>query len=237
MINIYCDESCHLEHSQKGIDNQKSMVIGGIKCNQEHLKQAVEDIKRIKEAHGLNRYNEMKWTKVSKNKYSFYKEIIEYFFSNENLEFRCVIFPDKSKLDYSMHDHDDIYNIMYYLLLNNMISDPNLYNIYVDKKDTRGSTKFKNLRVYLCRKHKDFDMKKIEKIQIVDSKDLQLMQLTDLLIGAMAYYHRGLVDLEGSSKEKSAIVKLISDLSHVNLNRGTNKNARKFNIFIWESWR
>ena len=41
--NIYCDESCHLEH-----DNQKYMVLGGIICEKSSRKCIKRDILNIK---------------------------------------------------------------------------------------------------------------------------------------------------------------------------------------------
>ena len=237
MINIYCDESCHLELSKKSEDMQKSMVIGGVKCKKQYSKEISEDIKRIKEKHGIYAYNEVKWTKVSTDKLDFYKELIRYFFNQDKLQFRCVVFPDKSKFDYSMHDHDDIYNIMYYLLLNKMIKNLECYSIYVDKKDTRGSSKFKRLREYLCKYHGDFKMDTIEKIQIVDSRDLQIMQLADLLIGAVSYYNRGFNNRAGFSSAKKELIKLIKELSCADLDKTSNLSEQKFNVFIWRAWR
>lgn len=234
MINIYCDESCHLELSHKSYDMQKSMVIGGIACDKDYVKEVSEKIKLLKEKHEIYKYNEIKWTKISEKKLDFYKELIQLFFSDDNLSFRCVVFPDKKNLDYSKYDHEDIYNIMYYYLLRNMINNQDIYDIYVDKKDTHGSTKFKSLQTYLCRTHHDFDMKRIKKIQIVDSRDLQLIQLADILIGAISYYHRGFVEDENKSNAKKEIVRLIQDLSKVNLKRGNSKYSKKFNVFVWK---
>ena len=47
--NIYCDESCHLEH-----DNNKIMVLGGISCPYEFVRSAINDIRAIKQKHGFN---------------------------------------------------------------------------------------------------------------------------------------------------------------------------------------
>ena len=233
MINIYCDESCHLELSRKSEDKQKSMVIGGIRRDKRYVKQISEDVKEIKEKHGIYKYNEIKWTKVASGKSEFYKEIIKYFFSQDKLEFRCIVFPDKSKFDYSIHDHEDIYNIMYFLLLKKMIHNDEKYYIYVDKKDTRGSSKFKRLREYLCRTHGDFSMDMVEKIQIVDSRDLQLMQLADLFIGAISYYHRGLSNHDKPLNTKQELVNMIEDLSNVDLSKTTSLYNHKFNVFVW----
>ena len=60
--NVYCDESCHLPH-----DNSDLMVIGGISCPKEkvdYINKAIRDIKK----HGVFKFAEIKWTKVSKSK-------------------------------------------------------------------------------------------------------------------------------------------------------------------------
>ena len=77
MYNIYCDESCHLEN-----DNQKSMVLGGIWCPSNKIKSITMDINSIKQKHGLSKYSELKWTKISPSKLNMYEDIINYFFSN-----------------------------------------------------------------------------------------------------------------------------------------------------------
>ena len=41
--NIYCDETCHLEH-----DNQKYMVLGGIICEKEYKNIVKRDIITLK---------------------------------------------------------------------------------------------------------------------------------------------------------------------------------------------
>ena len=44
-FNVYCDESCHLEH-----DKQPVMVIGGIWCPKNQVNAVSEKIKDIKNA-------------------------------------------------------------------------------------------------------------------------------------------------------------------------------------------
>lgn len=92
MINIYCDESCHLQN-----DSSDIMVLGGISCNDEEKKKIFNDIRLIKVKHNLSSWFEIKWTKISYKKIEFYKELIDYFFKN-NLKFRGIIATDKKIL-------------------------------------------------------------------------------------------------------------------------------------------
>ena len=94
-INIYCDESCHLEN-----DSWKVMVLGAITCPDSEKRKVFERIREIKQKHNLSKTFEIKWTKVSKSKVGFYLDLIDYFFDNENLGFRAIIIPDKNKLNH-----------------------------------------------------------------------------------------------------------------------------------------
>ncbi|HEB32102.1 MAG TPA: DUF3800 domain-containing protein [Spirochaetes bacterium] len=50
--NIYCDESCHLEK-----DHIDVMVIGGIWCPKNEVRNTSVTIRNIKEKHNLSRDN------------------------------------------------------------------------------------------------------------------------------------------------------------------------------------
>lgn len=63
MINIYCDESCHLEH-----DKAKAMLLGAISCSESEKSRIYSEIRAIKERHSLSTWNEIKWTSVSPSK-------------------------------------------------------------------------------------------------------------------------------------------------------------------------
>ena len=71
-INIYCDESCHLQN-----DKQKVMVWGGIICPCNKTKEIFKRIREIKYKHLKNNQFEIKWTKVSSSKLNFYLDIID----------------------------------------------------------------------------------------------------------------------------------------------------------------
>lgn len=235
--NIYCDESCHLELTEENNENQLSMVLGGISVPKPYIREISDCIRKIKTDHGFNRGWEIKWTKVSDAKIDFYMDLIKYFFNDDRLRFRAIVYPDKSRFNYSKHSHDDLYYIMYYYLLREMI-DPSYKNsIYIDKKDTLGGRKIKKLKEYLCNQKLDFNQQIIQNMQIIDSKDSETMQLSDLLIGAVSYTNRGL-DLDSNlngSQSKKKLVNLIKELSAYSLQRTTLRQEKKINIFIWES--
>lgn len=229
---IYCDESCHLEN-----DSSNIMVLGSITCPESLKEDIFRDIRSIKVKHNLSTWTEIKWTKVSNSKIEFFKELIGYFFEKKGLSFRAVIATGKKQLDHNQYNnnkYDDWYYKMYYQLLNPLIEDNSRYRIFIDVKDTLGGSKVKKLHEILSYNIYDFNQDIIKDIRLVHSNESEIMQLADLFIGALAFYHRGFYDDGQKSQAKKAIVSEIMRISGSNLNSSTNKYEEKFNLFIWQ---
>lgn len=223
--NIYCDESSHLVHSDNRI-----MTLGFISCDKNDAKKFNRKLKNIKIKNDLNKNYELKWTKVSKSKMDYYKQLVDYFFESD-LSFRCIV-ADKSTLDYKRykHTHDDWYYKMYYLLLGKTLDESSIYNIYLDIKDTNSNNKIIKLREILNNSYYKFTDQMIKNLQHVNSKEIELIQLVDLFIGAIAYKNNNL----STSEAKLELVNYISNKSNKNLNTTTLLGEEKFNIFIWK---
>lgn len=226
VFNVYCDESCHLEH-----DRQKVMILGAVWCPLEKVKEIAQSIRVIKEKHGLGWGFEIKWTKVSPGKLDFYIDLTNYFFAEPDLHFRALIVADKNKLSHEVYSqsHDEWYFKMYFTMLKAIFRPNASYRIYLDIKDTRSAPKVRKLQDVLCNNAYDFSREIIQKVQTVRSHEVEQIQLTDLLIGAVAYANRG---LSGSSA-KQRLVEIIRERSGYNLTRSTLYREDKFNLFRW----
>jgi len=228
VFNIYCDESCHLEH-----DHHNIMIIGAIWCPMEKSAEINKQIREIKRRHNMNMSPEfeIKWSKVSASKKQLYLDVMEYFFQNNALHFRGLVVTDKDKLNHTFYSqtHDDWYYKMFFHLLNAIIEPPNKYRIYLDYKDSRGSEKIDKLKEVLENAKYDFSRTMIEKIQLVRSNEVELMQLADLLIGAISYVNR---DLSGNSGKEELISKMRKQ-SGYSLTISTLLRESKVNLFFW----
>ena len=226
IFNIYCDESCHLEH-----DGQSALVLGAVWCPESQRASVARAIRELKAQHGLASSFEIKWTKVSPAKLDFYLALIDLFFSDPRLHFRGIVIPDKSKLDHSAFDqsHDDFYYKMYFQLLKVIFESGNRYRIYLDIKDTRSQQKVTKLHDYLANAQYDFNKEMVEWIQHVHSHEIEQLQLADVLIGALGYLHRGLQ----TSLAKQALIERIKAKSGFSLKRSTLPSEKKFNVFVW----
>ncbi len=226
-FNVYCDESCHLEN-----DRQEAMVFGAVWSLRDKKEEISRRIKEIRQRHGMPPSFEFKWTKISPSKVQMYLDVIDYFFDDDDIHFRCLVIPDKKSLDHSRFDqsHDDWYYKQYFNMLKIILRPGDEYNIYLDIKDTRSKVKVRKLHDVLCNNAYDFSRQVIQKVQQIRSHETVQSQLADLLIGAMAYRARGLSGNEG----KNLIVARIAERSGYSLDRNTLYKEEKFNILMWK---
>lgn len=230
LINIYSDESCHLETVFP--ENNRFMTIGAISCPDSEKKNICQKLKEIKRSNNIM-YSEVKWTKVSNKKLDAYEKLISYFFDCCDLNFRAIII-DKTKLRHNdfNHTHNDFYYKMYWQMLEWFIDPNNQYRMFIDIKDTQGGIKAKSLREVLCHSKYDFNYDIIRKIQIVRSHEIVLMQLVDIIIGVISYINNN--QDNGTSKAKQRLVECVKNFSKLSLTKSTPLGAKKFNLFFWE---
>lgn len=228
LYNIYCDESCHLEN-----DQQSAMALGAIWCPIEKVHEISTRLREIKIKHGLNPHFEIKWIKVSPAKQQFYLDLIDYFFDDNDLHFRGLIIPDKSLLSHEQYnqDHDHWYYKMYFHLIKVILDPQAQYRIYLDIKDTKSAEKVRSLHEILANNMFDFSKQIVQRVQNVRSHEIAILQLTDLLLGAISYTNRGL----SSSPAKTAIVDRIKQRSGYTLTKNTLYRENKINLLCWRA--
>ena len=216
-FNIYCDESCHIEN-----DHKPFMFLGKVSAAYNQVKLHTQNIQDLKKKHHF--YAEIKWTSVSKSKLRFYEELIDYFFSTD-LQFRAIG-VEKAKINNGAFNqsYDDFYYKMYYCLLNHNINSLYTYNVYLDIKDTLSSIKVNKLREVLNTKFGVF-----RNVQNIRSHESLLLQLTDLIMGAISYYHND------GQRANAAKMKLIEKIKH-HSGTGLDKTnfSDKLNLFFIE---
>jgi hypothetical protein len=226
VFNVYCDESCHLEN-----DRQKAMVLGAVWCPLEKTREIAVRIREIKAKYGLPPEFEMKWVKVSPARVQFYLDVMDYFFDDDDLHFRALIVPDKSQLRHEdfQQTHDEWYYKMYFDMLKVILYPDARYRVYLDYKDTQGATKVEKLHEVLCNNMYDFSRRIIERVQLVRSHEVEILQLADLLTGTVSYVNRGL----STSASKQRLVDRMRERSEYKLTQTTLLWENKVNLFRW----
>lgn len=228
-INIYCDESCHLENDKESI-----MLFSCTYCTKDKVREISEKIREIKSRHKIWKYSEIKWTKVSPSKESFYNELIYFFINEPSLKFRTIIIDDKTKLNHNTFNqtHNIWYYKMIYFLSDYLLKEDDNYNynIYIDKKEDSYQAKIEHINTLNILKTRTIcDVK----MQNISSHQSEIMQLNDFIQGAVSFYNRGFLDKQGHSTIKSNIIKILINNLNISLDK-TNYND-KFNILYWRA--
>ena len=221
MIEVYCDESRpETIFSQNSVD--RYMIIGGIWVNHSERKKVKNKISYLKKKYGI--HGEVKWTKVSPMSLEFYKEVLNYFFKNENLRFRCIV-VDSYKLDLEKYHNSDgelgFYKF-YYELLNKWIEGNEVYRIYLDNKSNKDGNRLHELKSILNK----VSFSSIESVLSINSNESIFVEIVDILIGAVGYkYHN-----YGRSEAKNTLLEIIENNIGGPIS-GTAPTERKFNVF------
>ena len=228
VIDIYCDESRQdLLASKASIsEGNKFCCIGGIMVSMDARAEIKANIKALKEKYGV--YGEVKWSTVSPNKLPFYLDLVDLFFDSSELFFRTVVI-DASKVRNNIFNENDQelgYYKFYYQLLRHWASLGNQYRVFTDQKTNRDKKRLQELIRILNTQFSVSDA--FGSIQAIDSKESLILQMQNILMGAVGYKYN--FHGEGSSYAKEQIVAKIE----ARLGRKVGKtypSEQKFNVF------
>ncbi|MCK4342438.1 MAG: DUF3800 domain-containing protein [Phycisphaerae bacterium] len=222
-FEVFCDESCQ-ELFQTGPDQQRQFVLLGslwIEASQRpRFKQQIAD---LREQHKVG--GEAKWTRISSSRQDFYTALVQLFFAEKQMRFRCIALKADEMQAVPFHggDVELMFYKFYYQLLHHWILDCNRYSFFLDTKTNRIPGRLRKLHEVLSNANR---LSEIVNMQALPSREVDLLQLTDVLLGAVGYaLHR-----HAGSQAKAAVVQEIETaLGHPI--RPTPKSEEKFNVF------
>ena len=150
---------------------------------------------------------------------------------------RAIIIPDKSKLNHEAFNqtHDDWYYKMYFDMLKVIFMPYDNYEIYIDIKDSNTYYKSQKLKEICSNSMYDFSNRVIKRLQPIRSEEVQIMQIVDLLIGAIGFENRRFPEGCKRSKAKQQIIDLIKKRSNYTLRTTTLLREEKINILVWDA--
>jgi hypothetical protein len=225
-IIIYSDESRHR--------GERFLLLGGLWIKARDIPAAEEEIRKIRKEHGYRNDSgrwvdfrgEFKWTKVSTKYLAIYKEIIGLFFrlfDQGKIRF-CVMLIDTHNPAVQKYDNikrDGYFKLLYQLYLHNC-KVPGLYKIYPDKiTNPQHKINLEKLRITLEKSlTKKFSElvppenrpeQYIQAIMPVDSKKAQILQMVDVIIGAIGYFQNRHFQQSGAKRAKVELMKYVFD--------------------------
>jgi hypothetical protein len=223
-FEIYCDESRLELLALKPPCPDHYVLIGGLWVPASRRPVFKDEISAIRKKERC--FGEIKWNAVAPSRLPFYLRLIDWFFDKGvELRFRCIVVErDKVNLvRYHESDQELGFYKFYYQLIHHWILDFNTYAIFLDLKSNRAKNRLRILETCLRRSNLSSDIRFVQALPSVQSP---LIQVADLLIGAVGYkLHQG-----RSSSAKVAVVNQIEQRLGRPI-RHTPKSESKFNIF------
>jgi hypothetical protein len=202
-------------------------------------------IKAVREKHNFQTEGEFKWTKVTRQKLDFYKDIVAAFFKTSFLAFHCIVVR-KSFIDLKRFDGDmeaarlaHLHTLLTYKLGVCMSKSPgreHKFKVWCDKLPS--SYAKEDEKLHIVANHalvKVAGQRAIESVDTKDSKEAPSIQLCDLLLGAVmdAWNHPPTGgNVSGRSEARAELSRYIASfLGWEDLRAGTYEFARKLNIW------
>jgi hypothetical protein len=188
-------------------------ALGMIKCHYPH--NLYLKIKNLKDK--THFYDEIKWNKVSKKNFPIMKEILQYFVEARGFYFDCIIL-DKNTMDFKTHFDENfwkVYESFTRLLIKANIGKNEMACVIADNYSSPEGTNFeKNIKEKI---NQEFKRKAIFGTFRMDSKGSEMLQMTDLIMGAILYEFKikeKLISKPG--KFKKALLKYFKKIADVN---------------------
>lgn len=226
-IEVYCDESRQEFFAKAGADQQGFTVIGSLWIKAENRARYNEAINALRKKHGFK--HEFKWTKITPKKHEFFLDLIRLFFaeSEEDMRFRCIVLPVKylDAVAFCEGDEELMFYKFYYQVLHHWILERNIYRVYVDIKTNRVHNRLRILKECL---EKANPQAELELVQALPSHEVNLLQLVDVLTGAVSAKFNG----GNKSTAKLAVLKEIEDCVGHQI-AATTRDEKKFNVFLF----
>jgi hypothetical protein len=226
--DVYIDESSQ--------NNHRFLVIGGVIT-------ATADVTDLNNRIQAGRLPElprgtMKWGKISKFKLAAYKRVVDLFFERQpglTLDFHCLV-VDTTRLDHKRFNegsrevgfNKEIFQIaakfgrLYRCL----------FHIYLDRRTTNQlPEKLRTMLNFDARKKGDKRDWPFRRLQFRDPENTLLLQLADILIGAVAFTLNGHHLLPGASPAKRELAAYILMTAGITDVHRDTKVSGKFTIW------
>ncbi|MCK4859925.1 MAG: DUF3800 domain-containing protein [Candidatus Omnitrophica bacterium] len=257
IFHIYSDESRH--------KNERFLLLSGIWIEEAKIKIAEAEIAALRKKHGyinslgqhIDFLGEFKWTKVSTKYLSVYKGITDIFFNwvdKDIVRFNVLLVDTQnpSVTEYGNIREEGYFKLLYQLYYHNS-KIPGIYKIYPDS-----ITNPVQARVNLDMLHKCLEKSLrrkftpllnpqmtenlpcfVKNILPVDSKHTPLIQVADVIMGALGYLQNELYRVPLAKKAKVELMKYILEkivLSGAIQIKGKKyyvARSKKFNIWLF----
>ncbi|MEK7502160.1 MAG: DUF3800 domain-containing protein [Patescibacteria group bacterium] len=203
--------------------------LGMVKCLQPFYLDS--EIRKIREKNQF--YDEIKWNTLSNAKLKVIHEIIEIVFNTPGIYFSSIVI-NKDEINFEKDFENNPYRAYQEfteILLKQSIEDNEILTVLADFVTTPKDVKFEvNVKHNI---NKTLDRLAIGGIHRVDSKGVNIIQITDLLIGSVVYCYKRDLKLVTGDKNKIRALDLVLKKIHKTSFVG-GVSTRKFKVIEYK---
>lgn len=178
---------------ESGISNDRFTLVGGLCMHRDTYQRVYETLEAFSEKHNMK--SELKWSKISNQKLEEYKALVDCFFALNNtnhLQFHSICF-DSHQWNHKKYNNGDsdigLSKLYYQLILHKFVkTHGNKGTLYVRVDHRNSSTPLEQIRNMLnataARDH-GITTQPVKQFVSEDSKKCRLLQLNDVILGAV----------------------------------------------------
>lgn len=229
--------ACYADESS--ITKAKHSVVGGTVVRSDRLKFVLNGIAELRTKHKMSA--ELKWSKISNQKYDAYLDLVNFFFSMRSrgyLAFHATTF-ENSKWNHRMWNENDsdigLSKLYYQMLLHQYIRDyGDVASLYICLDRRRSSTSLDDFhRILNAGASKDYKLTfgPVRVLTSKDSKKSDMLQLNDVILGAVAAHKNGRHLLNETRASKRDLANVVAKGG--NLDRYPKQRQNK-SFTVWD---
>ena len=231
MYHIYADESCK--------DSHKVLVLGGLIVDSSEDRFVCNSLRAVREKYQT--FGEVKWTKTSAAKLDFYKAFADVFFDRackDEMHFHSLV-VETATFDHTRHNMGDaeigFNKLIYQLMLHKFGRKYGNKPLYVFLDDRTSKTSPDEMRPMLnseLKKRWSKPLLPFRRIHFTKSHESEILQLNDLLIGAIGFRQNGRHHDASSSQHKCNLAAYIGrKIKMIQTQKPNDRNAPRFTIW------
>tara|TARA_R110002111_G_scaffold262881_1_gene342666 strand:- start:7498 stop:8229 length:732 start_codon:yes stop_codon:yes gene_type:complete len=229
--------ACYADESS--ITKDKYSVVGCTVVRSNRLRLILDGLQHLREKHSM--YAELKWSKVSNQKFDAYLDFVDFFFSMRErgyLAFYATTF-DNHRWDHRKYNDGDpdigLSKLYYQMLLRQYIRQyGDLASLYVCMDRRRSSTSFEDLQKILnagAAKDYGLDFGPVRMLTARDSKKSDMLQINDIILGAVAAHKNGKHKLNDTRAAKRDLANRVAEGAGVKEYLTTGSANSSFSIW------
>ena len=218
---VYCDESRHTA----GPDC-RYWTIGSLWLPRSRQHEWTTKIRALLGSHHLK--GEVKWSKTSRLSLPGYQALIAAFVADPDLKFRVIVVDHKAFDPQRFHggDRELGFYKLYYELLVKWVQPQVRYTFLLDHQTVSEADRFAMLRKVMDRKVRGTAW--VDDLTVIDSSETPLVQLADLLTGAVSAAWCG---PKAGSPKAEMVAAVEKYIGHPLTQTSPGPNMEKFNIY------